>query len=380
VTVPRVLVVGPLPPPVNGMTRMTEVALSQLADHVLVDHLDISDHRAIGAVGRFDALNLWLAVRHGLLFARALLHRPRLCYLPIAHNRLGFLRDSLFLLVARLGRVPVIVHFHGQGFGAYRRRERAWMRALIRLALPPTVHAIVLGTAMRCDFAGLLPDSHVHCVPNGVPDSGVGGDAGARAAVVLFLSHLGSRKGVFEFVEVASRVAEAVPEAEFVLAGEWYRADERRRALDAIARTALKGRVRFVGAVSEAEKASLLASTAVLLFPARDEGQPLVLIEALAAGTPVVSTRVGAIPETINDGCDGFLVDRDDLEGAADRVVRLLCDTGLRARVGAAARSRYESDFTASTFGARLAAVIDAVLAQRSVAHGRNPVLVQRNR
>src|SRR5919204_2080449 len=96
---PAALLVGQLPPPPNGMTLTTQALLaSGLAERLRITHVDTSDHRNISNVGRLDWRNVLLALIHGLRFAGALVRgRPDVIYIPLARNRLGFLRDLLFL-------------------------------------------------------------------------------------------------------------------------------------------------------------------------------------------------------------------------------------------------------------------------------------------
>ncbi len=82
-------------------------------------------------------------------------------------------------------------------------------------------------------------------------------------------------------------------------------------------------------------------------MPSRwDEPFGLVTIEAGACRKPIVATRVGGIPEIVEDGVNGFLVERDDLEGLVRQVARLVDDPALRRRLGEAGRARVERDFT----------------------------------
>jgi len=76
------------------------------------------------------------------------------------------------------------------------------------------------------------------------------------------------------------------------------------------------------------------------LLPSVNEGTPVVAIEALAAGRPVVATRVGGVPDVVRDGEDGFLVELGDLDAIAERLARLAADPELRRRMGAAGRER----------------------------------------
>jgi glycosyltransferase involved in cell wall biosynthesis len=78
----------------------------------------------------------------------------------------------------------------------------------------------------------------------------------------------------------------------------------------------------------------------VLLLPSVNEGTPVSAIEALAAGKPVVATRVGGVPDVVREGVDGFLVDVGDVATLADRLAELAADPKRRARMGAEGRAR----------------------------------------
>jgi len=122
----------------------------------------------------------------------------------------------------------------------------------------------------------------------------------------------------------------------------------------------------------------LLDAADVLLHPSSVDAFPTTLIEAGAAGVPVISTRVGGIPEIVADGETGVLIDAPPTAGAvAEQLDRLSSDPQLRARMGAAGRQRFEEEFTAARWAERLRALYDEVLASYHPAHAQTAAPVK---
>jgi glycosyltransferase involved in cell wall biosynthesis len=137
----------------------------------------------------------------------------------------------------------------------------------------------------------------------------------------------GERKGAVDGFAAFERVRREIPAARLRCFG-------RRRAAE------IPDFVDYVENPDDATLRTLYAEAAVLLFPSRYEGYGLPPLEAMAGGCPVVSTKVGAVPEIIEDGVNGILVAPRDVEGMAAAMLRLLGHADLRARMGVAGRAR----------------------------------------
>ncbi len=85
----------------------------------------------------------------------------------------------------------------------------------------------------------------------------------------------------------------------------------------------------------------------IYLLPSYNEGLPMSVLEAMAAGLPVITTPVGGIPEAVTDGVEGFLVQPGDVDALAGRLAQLLRDDALTQQMGAAARRKIEQTFSA---------------------------------
>ena len=169
-------------------------------------------------------------------------------------------------------------------------------------------------------------------IPNGVEIPDVATDVRAVDPVGMMIANLRPMKGHLDLVE-AMRLVEHRPLIRLVGEGP-----ERSRVEAAISAARLDPWFRLEGSVPNA--ASHLGEVQFCVQPSTDEGLPNAVLEAMAAGLPVVSTRVGGIPDLIDDEVTGLLVAPGDPEALAAAVTRLVTDESLRLRLGAAARER----------------------------------------
>jgi glycosyltransferase involved in cell wall biosynthesis len=333
-----------------------------------VVRLDTADRRGIANIGKFELGNLWLAARHGAENLWLLLtQHPRIVYVPISQSWLPFLRDCLFLIPAKLSGRKLIVHLHGGYFGQFYRHSRWPMRAIIRFALGGASIAIVLGETVANIFDGILPRERIRIAPNGIPDcfaDHLKRRTHQAAPTLLYLGALDEQKGFLDILRALPEIKKRTGHFQLVLAGAWYSERDKRRAEQIIRDSDLANYVQFVGPVESSRKEDLLASADLFVLPSRNEGQPYAILEALAAGLPVISTSVGCIPETIREGIEGFLVEPRDIDSLADRMDLLIRDGALRKSMGLAARRRYVEKYTYEHFSSRMRAVFAEAVAE----------------
>jgi glycosyltransferase involved in cell wall biosynthesis len=148
------------------------------------------------------------------------------------------------------------------------------------------------------------------------------------ARIVGNVAALAGHKDYPTFVETAARVLARGVEARFFAIGE----GEERSAIEAhVRRLGLEGKVLLAG--FRPDVARILPELEVLLFPSSTEGLGTTVLDAFVCRVPVVATRAGGIPEMVRDGESGLLAEVGDAEGLAERVVRVLSDPALRARL-----------------------------------------------
>ena len=116
----------------------------------------------------------------------------------------------------------------------------------------------------------------------------------------------------------------------------------------------LADQVNLLGWVGPDDKPTYLARATVYALPSYAEGLPMSVLEAMAAGVPVVTTPVGGIPEAVTDGVEGFLVEPGDIETLRARLTQLLEDSELAVRMGEAGRRKVKSSFSSAVIMPKL--------------------------
>ena len=307
----------------------------------------------------------------------------------LRRERIDVLHAHLFYanvaarLVGRLARVPVVLAGHHD--------TDVWMgphhRLLERLTAPLSDRVIACSEAVRryaIERYGIGED-RVVTLRNAIdPQAIPGPEARARARAAIgargddrLAGTLGRldepKKGLATFLAAAARVAAADPCARFVLIGDGpARGDLERRASS----LGLADRVRFLGERPDA--VSLLPGLDLLVQPSLWEGFGLSVLEGMAAGLPVVATRVGGLPEVVRDGVDGLLVPPADAPRLAEAIASLFADPVRARHLGAAARARARNEFHVDDLVAGTAALYDALLRKGRPAGARGAAGVGR--
>ncbi len=175
---------------------------------------------------------------------------------------------------------------------------------------------------------------------------------------MAYSGRLSPEKNLGLLIDAFASVASAVPDAQLAFIGD---GPEREALEDAVAERHLSRRVRFVGMVPYEEMPAQLAARDLWVTGSTTEVDPLTVIEALAAGLPVVGPAAPGIVDTVEDGVTGILVRPNDAPSLADGIARLCLDGELRRRMGTAARGasrRYSIEAT----GAEMLAIYEEVV------------------
>jgi glycosyltransferase involved in cell wall biosynthesis len=180
-----------------------------------------------------------------------------------------------------------------------------------------------------------------------------------RGNRMLFVGRLAAAKGLPILLEAVAKLEGATLD----IAGD---GPDRRKLEEKAQLLGLSDRVRFLGYQSQQQVRELLRRTDVFVLSSFAEGVPVVLMEAMAAGVPVVATRIAGIPELVHDEQSGLLVPPGDANSAADAIRRLLEDPDLRNQFAAAGREKIELEFNIHKEAQWLATILTSALAGKS--------------
>jgi glycosyltransferase involved in cell wall biosynthesis len=160
---------------------------------------------------------------------------------------------------------------------------------------------------------------------------------------VLYTGVLRARKGIFDFIKSAEYVTKEFPDVKFVVCGSGRLLN---KSIAYAQRLGLQKKVVFLGYIKKDRLISLFQNATAQVVPSLYEGLPTVLLEAMSCSLPVVATNIGGNNEVISSGVNGFLVPPKRPDAMAEAVSRLLVDTDLSMKLGAAARETIERCYT----------------------------------
>lgn len=268
-------------------------------------------------------------------------------------------RKARFTRVARWAGCATIAHLHGNAYDEWYDGLSSRGARRVRRFFGSVDGVIVCGVHWRDVVVGRLgcDPSRTTIIANGAPDTGEIAEPTHHPVRLVCLGQLGERKGT----DVLLRALALLPDDD-----EWHIhvAGPGASAPHVALRDSLglTERVTFPGWWPEATARSMLAASDVFVLASRRENQPVAIIEAMAAGLPIVSTRIAAIPETVDHEVTGIVVPADDVEALASALDRLIRSPRLRAEMGRQARLRYEEKYTIERCADEICAVYRALV------------------
>jgi len=353
----KVLVVGQTPPPYCGQSMMIQRLVDSRLDDIELIHVRMGFSTSTAEMGRFRVAKLWhLVSLVARIAAQRLLSGARVLYYPPGGpNRVPMWRDFVVLLSTRWLFDRVVFHFHASGLAELYDRLPAWQRWLFRRAYFDVDAAVRIAELTPQD-GQLIHARQEFVVPNGIEDPWsrqiertACPASSDRPLRILYVGMLHEGKGLLQLVDACHELDQRGVHVRLGLMGppsDHVFMDQLRTRISA---HCLDDRITLLGMKSGAEKWAAYEQADVLCHPTWYDTVPVVIVEAMAATLPVVSTWHSGIPSLVDDGRTGMLVAPRDSSAIADRLAQLADDGELRVAMGRAGRARFERQFTIST-------------------------------
>jgi len=365
----KILMIGPMPPPEGGMaTSLTNILSSDLKGEYEISVLDITGCRTRrsgsvfrGIIYQFRLISMLLRI--------ILVERPAIVHVHMA-SFMYFYRRSVDILICKLFGKKVVFHLHGGKFVDFYEKGSLSAKIFKRVVLGVSDRVIALSAKWHGFLSTLTSPEKIVVVPNGVICSDLSRVERAEKQAqernsrisVLFAGAIGKRKGVFEILAAAARVIENFREITFLFAGPEEFGGEMSRFREMVDSLGLAGHVKYLGVVTGRDKTDLYLSADIFILPSYAENLPNSVLEAMAAGLPLVVSDVGALPEVVESGVNGFIVRAGDVNAIAERTLRLAGDRELRRSMGRYNLALAEKEYDMSVVAAKISDIYSGLL------------------
>jgi glycosyltransferase involved in cell wall biosynthesis len=358
----KVLILGKLPPPYMGPAIATEIILkSSLKNYFELIHLDTRVNEDLTNIGKWSFKKFFASI--GMYFKMAQLlgrHKPDLVLIPFSQDTMPFIKDSFFILLSKIYGRKVLLHLRGSNFLGWISKTSSLTKWYVKKVIRLSDGVIVLGKNLRYLFRDYLSEEKIFVVPNGA-DFRFPSRTGTSFRI-LYFANLLRAKGVEDLlkaIKILTEKGQTGFQADVV--GSWRNSVFEKECKAIVSENHLP--VIFHEPASGEKKMLFFSNADVFVFTPREpEGHPWVIVEAMAAGLPVISTDKGAIVESIKNGENGFIVPVSSPESIAARLAELMNDKDLRARMGNESRKLYADNFTEEKMVSNLRDVFQKVI------------------
>lgn len=284
-----------------------------------------------------------------LFFARVVVHiiallmtkRVDLVHLHMS-ERGSFYRKALLVRFSNLFRVPVILHHHGAEFEGFYEKLRGSQRDYVRKILEAADCNLVLSEAHRKLMSCKAPAARMEILHNAVKlekerkynSAGTG---------ILSLGCLGKRKGTFDLLEAVAGIDSLLPEEiRLWLCGDGEIDEVKRKAEE----LGVLHRVAYLGWISGKDRERCMSEALMHVLPSYNEVLPMSILETMAWGIPNISTRIASIPEAIEDGVTGFLIEPGDVKTLQEKILLFVENADLRERMSKMSYKKIREEFS----------------------------------
>jgi glycosyltransferase involved in cell wall biosynthesis len=368
----KVLIVGYMPPPYHGVVRMTEILknskLLNLEFNVEIFYLKSVDNAENR--GKFAIRNIFLNLNNiFLFFVKCCFRKYDVLYLSLAQNNFGFIRDSIFVLIAKFFKIKTLVQYHAGDFQKNYSLKNNFFKFYIRYIYGNKIdRLIVLAEKIKIQFRDFINSNKVEVIYNFIEDTCIPAEFIEKDFIkkdfnILFIGYVSKAKGAVDLVKAGKIVIDKLSnyEFKFMLAGDFVNIERNvvyiddpnggySEILDYISRNSLEDNIKLLGYVDSNLKMKLLKEADLFVLPSHSEGFPVSVLEAMSYGLPMILTKVGAIDEVLIDQKNRLFSEVGNYSDLAEKIIQIILDTELREKMAENNYKLVKNDFNLKKF------------------------------
>lgn len=366
----RILFILHLPPPVHGASLIGAFIKDSdvINKEFETDYLNLTTAASLNDIGKSNFRKLATSLKlYVEVFKKLISNRQDLVLLTITSHGSGFYKDFIVVLILKIFNRKIIYLFNNKGVA--KSSSNKIHRFLYSIVFKNT-NSIVNSLYLKNDISMYVPNSDIHVCGNGIPDiATLPGQLilnQDQIPKLLFLSNMLVEKGVFVLLSACKMLMDKGHVFKCDYVGNWADVNED-SFNDEVYNLGLTHHVVAHGKKYGDEKLPYFDSSDIFIFPTyyHNECFPLVLLEAMQFGLPIISTPEGGIRDIVAEGETGFLVEQRNVDALADKIEKLIINPQLRKQMGAAARRRYEQFFTLQKFENNLSGILKEALSHK---------------
>lgn len=367
----RILFLIQLPPPIHGVSVINEHIYNLEIFNGLFekDYVELKFSENLKTLSKLNFEKIYRTFKIGLsLIKKCLNFKPQFIYFTISPSNNTFYRDLFFVLIIKLMRVHPIYHLHGKGI-TDNINKHAFLLKIYRWVFNNSTIIHLSDGLIASEITPLkLKNTKSYTLQNGTEK--VEGSSSAhiddKKDDILFLSNLFPSKGIFVLLEALGLVIKELPCIKVNLVGDTVNNTILEKVNTMIDCNGLRNNVLVHGPKTGSEKYAFFESSKIFVHPTLNDAFPLVILEALQYGLPIISTHEGAIPEII-DETTGVLVLKNQPKILADEIVKMLNDKALLVYRSTKCRSKFAKNFSLERFDKDVDSIFKNILKQSYV-------------
>ncbi len=346
--------IGPFPDPTTGVSLANEVVKSILGeqDSYAVSHVNTSYSRFDENVGGFTLHKLFFNLKFYFNFWRVL--GCDILYITPGQSFFGVLKYSGFIVLGALWRKQIITHIHGNHLATAYGKLRGIKQWVFKTLVSKTTKGIVLSESLRPNMEHFIITEDTYVLPNFAEDY-LHNEIGKKTYTdlrVIYLSNLMKEKGILDVIDALKKLEENNIAYTARIAGSIDQ-EHKQRILEEIEKL---DNVQYLGVVRGDDKKELLQWGTTFVLPTyyTMEGQPISILEALATGNAIITTRHAGIPDVIKDNVHGFFVAKKNPKELYEKLAYLAGNPKKMEELGKGNTVFFKENFTKEIFKSRL--------------------------